>query len=315
MTPAAIHRSPDAGAAATAMLRRLNSLGSLLWRAISLYQTHNVNRMAASVGFYGILSIAPLGVITVTVAGAIFGRSASEGLIVDRLRGTLGQQAASTLQSLLHSAYVSKASVPATVIAFLVLIFSATRLVGDVRGSLNSIWEVQGRGGGGFKGYLVGKGIDVIAVFVLAGLLLVTLLANTAVNAINRYFAERVPFSGTWLQISSILFSFIVATVVFTIVFRWLPNTDLGWMDVAFGGVLSAALFTLGNYVLGLYLGRSTPGSIFGAAGSFVVIMIWMYYSSIIVLFGVEVTRARWERRHGSKPGDLIPAGKQMSDA
>jgi membrane protein len=264
--------------------------------------------MAGAIAFDGILSLAPLGVILVTIAGLVFGRRAAEGAIVQQLRDTLGQDAAGAVQSLLHAAYVSRATVPATVVAFVVLIFGATRLIGDVRGALNDIWEVRGRGGGGAKGWLVGKGIDILAVFGLAGLLLATMLAQAAVNAITRYFADILPFSGALLQISGVLFSLAVATVVFMIVFRWLPNIDLGWRDVVFGGVLTSLLFTVGNYALGFYLGRTSPGSIFGAAGSFIVIMLWMNYSALMVLFGVEVTRARWEREHqAAKPAAAQP--------
>jgi membrane protein len=280
------------------MIRRLKSAGSLLGAAISGFGRHKVGRMAGAMAFDGILSLAPFGVILVTVAGLAYGRSAAEGVIVGRLRETLGEDASGTVQSLLRAAYVSRATVPATIVAFAVLIWGATRLIGDVRGALNDIWEVQGRGGGGIKGWLAGKGIDIVAVFVLAGLLLATMLAQAAVNAVTRYFADTLPFSGAILQISGIGFSLVVTAAVFMIVFRWLPNVGLAWRDVAFGGVLTAVLFTVGNYVLGFYLGRTSPGSIYGAAGSFIVLMLWMNYSSLMVLFGAEVTRARWEREH-----------------
>ncbi len=280
------------------MTRGLKWVGSLLWSAVLGYQKHNVNRISGSIAFYGILSLAPLAVILVTIAGYAFGQRAAEGLLVGQLQHALGQQSASAVQELIANAYRSRASVPATVGAVLVLIYSSTRLIGDVRGSLNTIWEVPGRGGGGFKGYFIGKAVDVAMVFGLAGLLLITLAAEIAANAITRYFTGVLPFSAAIFQTSTILFSLVIATAVFVVVLRFLPNTRLALRDVALGGCISAVLFTIGNYALGYYLGRTSPGSIFGAAGSFVLIMVWMYYSSLIVLFGVEITRAHWEHHH-----------------
>lgn len=275
----------------------IRRLGRTLWTAIAGYQKHNVNRLAASIAFYGILSLAPLGVIGVSVAGFVFGKNAAEGLIVTQLQNTLGKNAATALQSVLASAYHSRATVPATIIAVLVLLWSGTRLLGDVRGSLNTIWEVQGHGGTGFKGFLIGKLIDLAMIFVLAVLFLLTVAANIALNTISHYFAQLVPFPALLLYVSSVIFSFVVAAVFLAVLFRWLPNLNLGLRDVALGACLSAALFELGNYVLGFYLTRGSPGSAFGAAGSLIVIMVWIYYSSIIVLFGVEVARAHRERR------------------
>jgi membrane protein len=279
------------------MARTLRKLGRLLWTAVNGYQKHNVTRLAASIAFYGILSLAPLAVIMVTVGGFFFGQKAVEGLIVDPLKSAVGQDAARAVQSMIASAYRSSGSIPATVLALIVLVFSASRLIGDIRNSLNVIWEVIGRAGGGLKGFLVGKLVDLGMIFGLALLVLATLLANTAASAITRYFARSVPFSALFLQISSIIFSLLVITAVLTAIFRGLPNVRLGWRDVVLGATLSAVFFEIGNYVIGLYLGRSSLSSVFGAAGSFAVLMIWMYYSSIIVLFGVELTRAHTLRR------------------
>lgn len=278
---------------------RLKAAGRVLWHAVLYYQTHGVSRQAAAIAFYGILSLAPLGVILVSIAGYVYGRDAAEGLLLGNLEGTLGHEAASAVQSMIDSVYRSPASVPATAAAVLVLVFGATRLIGSVRNSLNTIWEVPGRGGEGVKGYLVGKGLDIAMVLGLAGLLLVSLAANTAASAVARYFSDNLAFSPNLLQIGGVAFSLVVAAAVFIVVFRFLPNISISWKDVAFGGFLAAVLFTIGNYVLSLYLARSSFRSVFGAAGSFVVIMLWMYYSSIIVLFGVEVTRAYREHRRG----------------
>jgi membrane protein len=304
VTPAGTTDQPASRYKHMSAIRRLGStswsgvrgLGLTFWTAVLGYQRHNVNRLSASIAFYGVLSLAPLAVIGVSVAGFFFGHSAAEGLIVDQLKNSLGAEAARAVQGVLANAYQSPATVPATILAGLVLIWSSTRLVGDIRKSLNTIWEVQGRGGDGFKGFLIGKLIDAGMVLVLAVLFLLTVAASIALSAVTHYFAQNLPFPTLAFYLSGLFFSLVVAAVFLAVIFRWLPNLNLAWRDVALGSALSAMLFEVGNYVLGYYLARSSPGSAFGAAGSFVVIMVWMYYSAIIVLFGVEVARAYRER-------------------
>jgi membrane protein len=300
------------------MIRILKSLGSLLWAAISGHQNHNVTRLAASIGFYGILSLAPLLVILVTVAGFVFGNDAAQGIIVDQLTSTLGPTAAKAVQSMIANASQSRASVPATIAAVIILFFSASRLIGDIRNSLNTIWGVQGHGGIGFRGYLIGKGIDLLMIFGLAILMLATLAASIGVHAITHYFNNVVPLSPGVLQLISIFFSLVVDIVVLAVIFRALPNIDLDWRDVGLSSLLSAVLFTIGNYAVGFYLGRSSLGSVFGAAGSFVVIMVWIYYSAIIVLFGVELTRAdrlrRQRRKHDRQASPPVAAAQPHPD-
>jgi membrane protein len=280
----------------------MHKLGSTIWAAIGGYQKHNVNRLSASIAFYGILSLAPLAVIAVTVAGFFFGKNAAEGLIVDQLKNTLGADAAKLVQGVLANAYQSRATLPATTLAVLVLLWSSTRLVGDIRGALNTIWEVQGRGGTGFKGFLVGKLIDFGMVLVFAALFLLTVAANLALTTVTHYFAHAVPLPAEALYVSGLAFFAVVAFIFLSVIFRWLPNRTLPLRDVALGAGLSAVLLEIGNSVLGFYLARSSPGSAFGAAGSFVVIMVWMYYTAIIILFGVEVSRAYRHFRLGGWP-------------
>ena len=249
------------------MTHRLKRAGSVLWTAITGYQKHNVTRLAASIAYYGILSLAPLLVIMVTVAGFFFGPRAIDGLIVGQLQHALGGDAARTVQSLIASAYHSRASLLATVLAVIVLVFSASRLIGDIRGSLNAIWEVRGHAGGGFKGYLVGKLIDLAMIIGLAVLILGTLLANTAASTVTKYFAQTLPFPALFLELSSIVFSLVVITGFLSALFRGLSHVDLIWRDVLLGAALSAVFFEIGNYAIGLYLGRSSLASVFGAAG------------------------------------------------
>jgi len=266
--------------------------GGLLKDAIIGWQDHNCGRMAAAVAYYGIFSLAPILVIMVSVAGFWFGQDAAEGLIVERLTETLGEEGAAFIQSLLARAYVSGAGVAATVIAAVVLLFGASRVVGGVRGALNDIWEVPGRAGGGLKGYVVSKLFDLAMVLVVGFMFLATMIANATVTAVAGRFSDSLPVPDWVLRAGSVAFSLAVVVFFVTFVLRVLPNIRVPWRRILPGAMVTAVLFSIGNYVIGLYLGRAGIGSVFGAAGSLAVIMIWIYYTAHIILFGAELTRS-----------------------
>jgi membrane protein len=276
--------------------RPLARVGEPLKDAGAGWLEHNVSRMAAAMAYYGIFSLAPMLVIMVSVAGIWFGKDATEGLIVGRLTETLGKDGAGLVQSMLAGAYQSRGETVATVLAALLLVWSATRMIGATRSALNDIWGVQGRGGGPFIGYVLGKLLDLGMVLGIGFMFLASMLANTAVSALTRYFSDALPLPNWTLHGMGIVFSLVVVTFFLTIIFRVLPNIKVRWSHVLVGASLTAVLFTLGNYLIGRYLGRTSPGSIFGAAGSLAVIMVWMYYSAQIVLFGAEMTRAYAQR-------------------
>jgi len=266
------------------------------------WQRHKAARMAAAIAYHGIFSLAPIIVIMVGVAGLWFGQEAAEGLIVERLRDMLGDDGAGFVQSLLARVYTGGGGVAATVIAGAVLLYGASRVIGGVRGALNDIWEVQPRAGGGIKGFVLTKLFDLGMVLVVGFMFLATMVANAAASAWVRHFSNVLPLPDAALRAAGVVFSLVVVIFFVTIIFRLLPNIRPPWRDVLVGSMVTAVLFSLGNYVIGIYLGRAGLGSVFGAAGSLAVIMIWIYYSMQIILFGAEITRARQayrsERRH-----------------
>jgi len=268
---------------------------------------HNLSRMAAAIAYFGIFSLAPMLVIMVMVGGMWFGKDAVEGLIVDRLSDTIGPDGAGFVQSMLAGAYESRGETLATVLAILVLIWAATRVIGATRSALNDIWGVQGHGGSGFLGYVLGKLVDLGMVFGVGFMFLASMFANIAVSALTRYFSDVLPMPGWALQVMGIVFSLLVVTLFLTVIFRVLPNIKVRLSHILAGASLTAVLFTLGNFLIGRYLGRTSPGSVFGAAGSLAVILIWLYYSTQIVLFGAEITRAyarRNEKREKQAAGE-----------
>jgi membrane protein len=278
--------------AAVRLARPLAGVGEPLRDAGAGWLEHNVSRMAAAIAYYGIFSLAPMLVIMVALAGVWFGKDATEGLIVDRLRATLGEDSARFLQSMLAGVHESRGETLATILAVLLLIWASTRVIGATRSALNDIWGVKGRGGSGFLGLVLGKAIDLGMVIGIGFMFLASMLANTAVSALTRYFSDALPLPNWSLQGMGVVFSLVVVTFFLTIIFRVLPNIKVRLSHIVEGASVTAVLFSLGNYLIGRYLGRVGPGSIFGAAGSLAVLMIWMYYSAQIVLFGAEVTRA-----------------------
>jgi membrane protein len=284
------------GAISARVPRPLASLASLLKEAFDNAWAHNISRMAASIAYFGAFSLAPMIVIMTTLASWIFGKSATDGLIAERLTSTFGEETAQFIQSMLAAIYASAGLTLATVLALLALIWAATRIVGSVRGALNDIWGVKGHGGGGILGFLVGKAIDVGMVLAVGFMFVASMLANTAVTALTTHFSDILPLPGWLLQVFGVLFSLVVTTIFLAIIFRVLPNIKVRFLYILVGASITAVLFSIGNYVIGRYLGRTSPGSAFGAAGSLAVIMIWIYYVGYIIIFGAEVTRAYSQR-------------------
>jgi len=264
------------------------------------WQRRKASRTAAAIAYFGIFSMAPMLVLMVSVASFWFGRQAAEGLIVDRLRQTLGLEVAEFIQTVLARAYVSSATVTATVLAVVVLLFGASRVIGAMRGALNDVWGVEGRAGGGIKGFIVSKVFDLAMVLAAGIMFLATMVANATVTAIVDRFTDILPLPNWTLRALSVAFSLLVVAFFVAIIFRVVPNLRVPWRDTLLGAGVTAVLFTVGNYAIGVYLGRAGIGSVFGTAGVLAVVMFWMYYSAQIILFGAEVARACHDRRKSS---------------
>ncbi len=257
---------------------------------------HNIGRMAASIAYFGAFSLAPMVVIMTSLASMIFGKSATQGLIAERLESTFGAETAGFIQSMIAAIYSSTGLTLATVLAIILLVWASTRIVGSVRGALNDVWGVPGHAGGRVLGYFVGKLIDIATVIGVGFMFVLTMLANTAVTTMTTYFSQHLPVPGWLLQVFGIVFSLVVTIFFIMVIFRWLPNIRVRFLYIVVGATITGVLFTVGNYLIAQYLGRTSPGSAFGAAGSLAVLMIWIYYVAYIIIFGAEVTRAYAQR-------------------
>jgi membrane protein len=251
---------------------------------------HRVVEMAAATSYYAALSLAPLLVIAVAITGAVFGGANARREIGDRFESMVGEQGSQLVVSLIDNASRPHAGLVATVIGIAMLIAAAGGASGQLNESLDRIWEVGREPGTAWARFLRRRILSFALVVVFALLLLASLASSVALAGLGSWTSEVTP---AWsLRLLDITVSFGMITVLAALIFRFLPSARIAWRDVWTGAVITSALFALGNSLIGLYFGRASLGSVYGAAGSFTVLLIWVYCSTLNILFGTEITRA-----------------------
>jgi membrane protein len=256
--------------------------------------------LGAALAYYTVFSLAPLLIISIALAGLVFGAEAAQGQIFDQLRGLLGDASGKAMQEIVQSASAEpKTGVVATVIGFVTLLFGASGVFGQLQASLNIIWGVQPKPGRGILGIIRDRSLSFGFILVVGFLLLVSLLLTAGIAFVGKQFGAMVPGMEALIQILNSILSLAVITLLFGMMFKILPDANIAWRDVWIGAFITALLFTLGKFALGFYLGRSGVASSYGAAGSLIVLLLWVYYSSQIVFFGAEFTQV-YANRFGS---------------
>jgi membrane protein len=256
--------------------------------------------LGAALAYYTVFSLAPLLIISIALAGLVFGAEAAQGQIFDQLRGLLGDAGGKAMQEIVQSTSAEpKTGVVATVIGFVTLLFGASGAFGQLQASLNIIWGVQPKPGRGILGIIRDRILSFGFILVVGFLLLVSLLLTAAIAFVGKQFGAMVPGMEALIQILNSILSLAVITLLFGMMFKILPDANIAWRDVWIGAFITALLFTLGKFALGFYLGRSGVASSYGAAGSLIVLLLWVYYSSQIVFFGAEFTQV-YANRFGS---------------
>jgi len=257
--------------------------------------------MGASIAYYTLFSIAPILLIAIAIAGTVFGPEAVRGEIVAQLDGLLGGEGARAVEAMLDSAYRERSTTLAVVLGSLGFLLASTGAFLEMQHALNRIFRVEADPGGAIKEMVKNRLQAFGMVLVIGFLLLVSLAVSAALAALSSWVATRYNgISGAW-QAADGLFSVGVITVLFGLIFHFLPDGRLAWRDVWVGALVTAVLFSVGKLVIGLYLGRSSVASSYGAAGSVVILLLWVYYSAQVVLFGAEYTRVL-AARSGRKP-------------
>lgn len=263
----------------------------LLKETFDAWMEDNALRLSAALAYYSIFSIAPLLVIAISVAGLVLGEEAVRGQLGAQLQGYIGAQAAGAVEGMVKSASKPSDGWLGASIGFVTLMLGASGVFAQLKDALNTIWEVKAKGGAGVWGFLRARLLNFGMVLVIGFLLLTSLLLTTAFAALSGYI-ERViglpPFIGVLVGFT---ISLALVTVLFAFIFKVLPDAQIEWRHVWIGAVVTALLFELGKFGLGFYLGRESTASSFGAAGSVVLLLLWVYYASCILLFGAEFTQ------------------------
>lgn len=273
-------------------------LWSLIREAVARWVDDYAPSMGAALSYYTIFSIAPLLVIVIAVAGFAFGNDAASGALFGQLRGMLGDEGAAVAQRLVASAREPRTSLFATLAGLVTMVIGATTVLAELQSALNRIWRAPAVKTGLWT-MLRSRLLSLSLILAIGFLLLVSLVASAAMAALGQWGA---PYFGRmkWLfEVVNVALSLAMVTILFAMIYKILPRVRIGWRDVWTGAVVTSVLFTLGKSAIGLYLGRSAVTSGFGAAGSVVVLLVWVYYSAQIFLLGAEFT-AVYARRLGS---------------
>ena len=269
----------------------LASLYSLCRQAVNAWVDDYAPSMGAALAYYTLFSIAPLLLIVISIAGLVFGPDAARGEIFAQLRDLMGEEGAAAAQALLQSVNKPAKGVLGTVLGAVLLVVGAISVFGELQNALDRIWRAPGRAGtGGLLSLVRARLLSFGMVLGIGFLLILSLVASAAVAAVGKFAAPVFGIGALLVELLNLVVSFALVTVTFAMIYKIIPRVQIGWRDVWVGAAVTALLFAIGKSLIGLYLGRSTFASGFGAAGSLVVLLVWMYYSAQIFLLGAEFT-------------------------
>ena len=277
---------------------------NLLKETVREWREDGANRLAAALAYYTTFSLAPLLVLVIAIAGLAGGQEAAQTQTMAQVEDLLGVEGREFIEGMIESASRPETGLTATFIGAVTLLFGALGVFGELQNSLNTIWEVKPKPAKGWvdgvKRFVIKRILSFTMVLGIGFLLLASLVLSAAVSALGEYISSRWPMADFWLGLINFIVSFLVITLLFAMIFKFLPEIKIAWKDVWLGAAVTSVLFSLGKFLIGLYLGRSEVGNTFGAAGSLAILLIWIYYSAQILFFGAEFTQV-YANRYGSK--------------
>lgn len=279
------------------MVAKFKSLYGHIVQAVSIWNNANASAMGAAIAFYTIFAIAPLFILVLALAGILFGHDAAQHELFGQIEGLVGKNGSQAIQSILIAVNQPKANLVATVIGFVTLFIGASTVFIQLQQSLNAIWNVHTKSTG-LRGFIKHRLLSFAALLGIGFLLLVSLIVSAALDATGKWMGGMIPAHEVVWQIMDLVISLSIITLLFAMMFKMLPDVIVAWRDVWIGSFATALLFTVGKFLLGAYLGRSSLSSAYGAAGSFVVVLMWVYYSAQILLFGAASIRV-YAKQHG----------------
>jgi membrane protein len=291
---------------------KLRGFWYLIRETIEGWQRDNVARLAASLAFYTVFSLAPLLIIVVGLIGIIIERmqviyigvTIDEAGVVDRIaletRDLIGARGEELVRTIIAEGSGTDAGIMATIVGVVTLLAGATLVFAELQNALNKVWKVESKTVSGILSIARARLLSFAMILVIGFLLMVSLVVSVALSAVGDFLAGLLPGSIYLMQIVSFVLSYAVITLLFALIYRYLPDARIAWRDVWVGASVTALLFTVGKEAIGLYLGNAPFGAAYGAAGSLAVILVWVYFSSQIVLLGAEFTEV-YSRRYGSR--------------
>jgi membrane protein len=280
---------------------RAKELFPILKTTFNAWNRHEAPRLGAALAFYTILSLSPLVIIVAAVGGLIFSRSTAQTHILSQVQAMIGPEGGKAVQSMLANAQKPAAGILGTIVGLLSLLFGASGVFTELRSALNLIWEVKLEETSGIVGLLRERFFSFGMVLSIGFLLLVSLVLSTFLAAVGKFFGGFLPVPSSVLAVFNFLISYVGVTVLFGLIFRFVPEAKVRWRNVWPGALVTAMFFTIGKTLIGLYLGKSSVGSTYGAAGSVIVVIVWVYYSAQIFFFGAEFTHAYAEQELPAK--------------
>lgn len=286
-------------------LFRWQDIWYLLTESFDAWGKHKAPRLGASLAFYTLLSLTPLLLMIVAVVGLVFGRTAAQRQIVSQVHMLVGAQGAEAADALLKGSQSSAQGIIATVVGFVTLLFSASGVMIELRDALNTIWEIPGAKAGGVRSkifaYTRERLLSFTMVLSVGFLLVISLAISSWIAALGSLSSSILPWTEVFLHVGNSIASLLLISAVFSAIYKLMPDVHLEWRDVVLGGAVTSLLFNVGKLVLGIYLGKASLASSYGAFASIVVLVIWVYYSGQIFFFGAEFTRA-FANCYGSRP-------------
>lgn len=304
------------------MIFTMKKVIPVIKQTVSEWSADKAPALGAALAYYTVFSLAPLLIISIAISGFFLGEEAARGQIFDQLRALIGDQGGAAIQDMVKSASAkTSAGVVASIIGVVTLLFGASGVFGQLQTSLNTIWGVEPKPGRGIWGMIQDRFLSFGFILVVGFLLLVSLVLTAAISFVFQWVGGMSAGMAAGAQVVNAVLSFAIIAL-FALIFKYLPDVKIAWRDVWLGAAITAALFTLGKLALGMYLGRSSVSSSFGAAGSLIVLLLWVYYSAQILFFGAEFTQV-WANRFGShvvpdhnaQPiGEAVPKPKKAVD-
>lgn len=290
----------------------LGQIWAILQTAAWGFFSDNALSRAAAIAFYAATSLAPILLIVIAIAGIAVGRDAAELAVSAQLSGLLGEQGADLLQAIVQGAANNTSGILAASVATITLLVTASGVFGEMQSSLNQIWKVE-PASTSLSTLVRARAASLGLVGALGFLLLASLLVSAALSGLSDYINARLPVGAWVLSAINTIISLALIALLFGAIYKVLPDRSLSWRDISFGAVVTAILFTVGKSIIGWYLGTSAVASSYGAAGSLIVLLLWVFYSSAIFLFGAEITRA-YATTLGTR-GDLVEEVSEPSEA